>query len=136
MVTVTYPNDPQWMMYVERSFSDSQKGSVSLFVALSTSHPHCSGAFLRDAPAKRQRKGKSRRISCGMRFEAYTPMWHIAAGQETSHWEPFVAGRLRLDQGSFFLILAPAQHHELDRLMDYTSWKSRGKNQAASGFPF
>jgi len=27
---------------------------------------------------------------------------------------------------SFFLILAPAQHHELGRLMDYTSWKSRG----------
>ena len=34
--------------------------------------------------------------------------------------------------GSFFLILAPAQHHEKGRLMDYTSWKSRGRGASAS----
>ena len=40
-----------------------------------------------------------------------------------------VTGTFCQRRGSFFLILAPAQHHELGRLMDYTSWKSRGAFQ-------
>eukprot|EP00913_Durusdinium_trenchii_P000976 g901.t1 len=54
--------------------------------------------------------------------------WSDEAKQEQ---EQFLRDAIRslhtyVAHSSFFLILAPAQHHEKGRLMDYTSWKSRG----------